>query len=184
MILKVDFEKAYDTVSWNFLHYIMKVMGFRDKWRRWMETSVFNSAMSIIVNGNTIKDFKFERGLSQGDPLSPFIFVLATKVLTRLTNKAKEIGDYNGFCLNANEEVNIMQFADDTILVADGNNDNLWSMKALLHGFEMISGLKVNFHKSKLCRICVGDWLMEGALNFLACDIDEIPFKFLGVKVG
>ncbi|XP_058764573.1 uncharacterized mitochondrial protein AtMg00310-like [Vicia villosa] len=56
-------------------------------------------------------------------------------------------------------------------------------MKAILRGFEMVFVLKVNFHKSKLYGIGVGDWLMETTSNFLACDIEEIPFKFLGVKV-
>lgn len=61
MNFKVDFEKAYDLVSWNFLRYIMKRMGFGDKWRRWMEASIFSSTMSLIVNGSTTKDFFVER---------------------------------------------------------------------------------------------------------------------------
>ncbi|XP_058742007.1 uncharacterized mitochondrial protein AtMg01250-like [Vicia villosa] len=160
MILKVDFEKYYDSISWNFMRYVMKNMGFGEKWKKWLEASVFSSTMSIIVNGSIIKDFKVERGLRKGDPLSPFIFVLATEVLTRLTYKALEIGEFHGFRFNAYEEVSIMQHADDTILAADGNSDNLWSMKTILRGFEVVSGLKVNFHKSKLYEIGVGDWLM------------------------
>lgn len=126
----------------------------------------FQQHMSIIMNGSTTKDFIVERGLRQGDPLSPFIFVLAMAVLMRLTYKAMKIGDFHGFSFNATEEVYTLQHEDNTILVADGNNDNLWSMKAILRGFEMVSSLKVNFHKSKLYGIGVGDWLMEWGSNF------------------
>lgn len=99
-------------------------------------------------------------------------------------NKAVEIGSFKGFRFILTKEVNILQFADGTILVADDNSDNVWSMKEILRAFEMMFGLKVNFHKSKVYGIQISDWLMEASLSFLACDIDEPPFKFLGVKVG
>lgn len=68
---------------------------------------------------------------------------------------------------------------DDTIIVADGNSDNLWMMKAILRGFELMTGLKINFIKSKLYGIKVSDWLIESASSFLNCDVDSLPFKYL-----
>lgn len=77
-----------------------------------------------------------------------------------------------------------MKYVDDTILVADGSSDNLWMTKAILRGFELMTGLKINFLKSKVYDINVSDWHMDAALSFLNCDVDSLPFKYLGVKFG
>lgn len=101
-----------------------------------------------------------------------------------LMNKAVEIGDFREFKIDEEDEVNILKFADDTIIMADGCSDNLWNMKAILRGFEMMPRLNVNFHKSKLYGVQVGDWVSEAALSFLSFDTDRLPFKILGVKIG
>ncbi|XP_058757399.1 uncharacterized protein LOC131630652 [Vicia villosa] len=75
-------------------------------------------------------------------------------------------------------------FADDTILVVEGSSDNIWVMKSILRWFEMMSGLRINFHKSRIYGVQVSDWLLEAASNFLSCDIDHLPFKYLGVNFG
>lgn len=64
-LFKVDFEKAYDKVSWSFLCFMMKKMGFRDVWLRWMEDFIFTSDISVMVNDSPTKEFKVERGLRQ-----------------------------------------------------------------------------------------------------------------------
>ncbi|XP_058742235.1 uncharacterized protein LOC131614691 [Vicia villosa] len=93
-LLKVDFEKAYDSVSWDYVRFVLKEMGFGDKWLRWMDESVFKSFMSILVNGSPTKDFEVHKGLRQGDPLSPFLFVLVMEGLTALVRKSVELGDF------------------------------------------------------------------------------------------
>lgn len=157
VLLKVDVEKAYDYVSWNFLRFVFHKMGFGERWIRWMEGSVFSSSVSFIINGSTTKDFKVERVLLQGDPLSPFLCVLVMEALTTLVKKIVEMGDFKGFKYNEEEEVNLLQFAGDTILIMGGSCENLWSIKAILRGFEMMTSLKINFHKSKIYGLKVGD---------------------------
>lgn len=75
LILKVDFEKAYDSVDWSFLEYMMKRVGMCDKWVRWMKACVFEGNMSILVNGCPTEEINVQRGLKQGDPLAPFLFL-------------------------------------------------------------------------------------------------------------
>ncbi|GAU12446.1 hypothetical protein TSUD_229800 [Trifolium subterraneum] len=130
MLLKVDFERAYDTVNWRFLERMMIKMGFAEGWLKWMRACIFESSMSILVNGSPTDDFKVFRGLRQG------------------------------------------------------TWDNLWTIKSVLRGFELVSGLKINFMKSKLYGINVDDRFLEAGSSFLSCRSDVIPFKFLGIPTG
>lgn len=75
--LKVDYEKAYDSVSQNHLIFLLNEMGFSAKWIKWMEACVFSSSMPLLVNGSVTNDFNMEKGLRQWDPLSLFLFVIA-----------------------------------------------------------------------------------------------------------
>ncbi|XP_058726223.1 uncharacterized protein LOC131597549 [Vicia villosa] len=94
LLFKVDFEKAYDKANWEFLRSMMIRMGFGEVWISWMQALVFTSHMSVMVNGSPTKEFKVERGLRQGDPISPFLFVIVAEGLKGLVNKAVENGDF------------------------------------------------------------------------------------------
>nr|GEX27833.1 RNA-directed DNA polymerase, eukaryota [Tanacetum cinerariifolium] len=81
LIFKVDFEKAYDSVRWDYLDEILRKFGFGDKWCKWIQCCFKSSRGSILVNGSPTKEFDFGRGLKQGDPLSSFIFILVMESL-------------------------------------------------------------------------------------------------------
>ncbi|XP_058754722.1 uncharacterized protein LOC131627879 [Vicia villosa] len=119
LLFKVDFEKAYDKVNWEFLRTMMRKMGFGEIWIRWMNALAFTSHMSVLVNGSPTKEFKVEKGLRQGDPISPFLFVIVVEGLKGLVNKAVENGDFAGFTFNRRCSKDVLQFADDTLLVGD-----------------------------------------------------------------
>ncbi|PNX81845.1 cysteine-rich receptor-like protein kinase [Trifolium pratense] len=184
LLFKVDFERAYDTISWNYLERLMLKMGFADRWMKWMKACIFNSSMSVLINGSPTEDFTVGKGLRQGDPLSPFLFLIAAEGLTGMVNKAVDIGKFAGFMVNDSIQFQILQFADDTILMGDSSWDNIRTMKSILRGFELVSGLKINFVKSKLYGINVEANFLAAAASFLDCSHDSIPFKFLGIPVG
>lgn len=162
---KVDFEKAYDKVSWSFLRYMLFSMGFGDIWLRWTEAMVFSSHMLVMVNGSPTKEFLVEKGLRQGNPLSPSLFVITAE---GLINKLVDNENYAGFSINTRCFIDVLQFANDTLMVGDGSLSHLWAIKAVLRGFELISGLSINFNKSKLIGLNIDSRFLEVATTFFA----------------
>jgi hypothetical protein len=140
--------------------------------------------MSVLVNGSPTEDFIVGKGLRQGDPLSPFLFLIVAEGLTGLMSKAVESSLFHGYKVSNNISFHTLQFADDTILVGEGNWSNLWTIKTVMRSFELVSGLKVNFFKSKLYGINLDDNFLGAASSFLHCGVDSIPFRFLGIPVG
>ncbi|MCI19814.1 LINE-1 reverse transcriptase like, partial [Trifolium medium] len=118
---------------------MMIKMGFSEGWLKWIRTCIFQSSMSILVNGSPTEDFNVRRCLRQGDPLSPFLFLIVAEGLAGMMRRAVEIGRFKGFHVNDNIQFQILQFADDTILMGEGVWDNLRTIKVLLRSFELVS---------------------------------------------
>lgn len=72
LVLKVNFAKAYDFVDWDYLFEMMRLMNFSSKWVEWIKECVFTASANVLVNGSPSGDFRLERGIRQGDPLSPY----------------------------------------------------------------------------------------------------------------
>jgi hypothetical protein len=185
LIFKVDFEKAYDSVEWSFLEYMLGRFEFCSKWKEWIRACVFAGSMSVLVNGSPSEEINIQRGLKQGDPLAPFLFLLVAEGLGGVMKKGVELNRFHGFRVGgSNVVVSHLQYADDTLCVGEASITNLWALKAILRGFEMSSGLKVNFSKSSLMGINVPLDFMTVASTFLNCKIGSVPFKYLGLPVG
>jgi hypothetical protein len=90
MLFKVDFEKAYDSVDWGYLDEVMKKMAFPVLWRKWIKECVSTATASVLVNGSPTEEFPMQRGLRQGDPLSPFLFLLAAEGMNVLMSSVVE----------------------------------------------------------------------------------------------
>ncbi|RVW62473.1 putative mitochondrial protein [Vitis vinifera] len=100
VVFKIDFEKAYDHVKWDFLDHVLEKKGFSSKWRSWMRGCLSSVSYAILVNGNAKGWVKAARGLRQGDPLSPFLFTIVADVLSRMLLKAEERNLLEGFRVN------------------------------------------------------------------------------------
>lgn len=148
MLLKVDFEKTYDLVSWDFLDYMLGRMGFSNKWRSWIRACLISASVSILVNGSPTKEFSVSKGLCQGDPMAPFLFLIVAEGLDGLIKKAVSLGLYEPYVINNNwEEVAVshVQYADDTIMrnLLSFNLSLLgkWRWKLLTEGEGLGAGL-------------------------------------------
>ncbi|XP_058726307.1 uncharacterized protein LOC131597639 [Vicia villosa] len=107
-------------------------MGFGVKWMNWMELLIFNSKMSVLINGSPTKEFIVHKGLRQDDPLSLFLFVLVAEGLTGLVKQYIEVGEFQRFDIKDSCWVDILQFADDTLIVGDGNWKHSRAMKVVV----------------------------------------------------
>lgn len=136
---------------------------------RWMKACTFKSFMYILINSNPTKDFKVGRWLRQGDPLSHFLFVLVVEGLTGLISKATVRGEIDGFRVEECLKVEIIQFTDNTLFIGSRGWKNLWCIKAVLRGFDLITGLSVNFQKSRFIGINVSHHFLTTTSDFLAC---------------
>ncbi|XP_040869025.1 secreted RxLR effector protein 78-like [Glycine max] len=109
MVFKLDFEKAYDLVSWGFLNYMMMKMGFCERWRKWIHGCLSSATISMLINGSTTREFVPERGLRQGDPLAPFLFNIAAEGLTGLMRTAVSKNLFSSYKVGKQkEEINIL----------------------------------------------------------------------------
>ena len=88
---KIDLEKAYDHVDWDFIDYMLGKFGFGAAWKPWMRECISYTSFSVLVNGSPSRLFRASRGLRQGDPLSPFLFTLVIEALGSLLSKAKDM---------------------------------------------------------------------------------------------
>jgi hypothetical protein len=184
-ILKVDFEKAYDSVDWGFLDYMLQRFGFSQKWRAWMRACVCTGNMSVLVNGSPTGEISIKRDLKQGDPLIQLLFLLVAEGLGSLMRKVVEQNRFKPFWVGGEEvPISILQYADDTLCISEATVDNLWALKTILRGFEMASGLKVNFWKSCLVGVNVPEEFLYIATGLLNCRRGHMPIKYLGLPVG
>ncbi|XP_025617242.1 uncharacterized protein [Arachis hypogaea] len=132
-IVKLDFQKAYERVRWSFVDIVLQKMGIRLRWRTWVKECVTTASMSVLINGSPTKPFKMERGLRQGDPLSPFLFVLVVDILHRMVGEAVRNGRISPLLVGRdNIELSHLQFADDTILFCPHETETLLNNKRLL----------------------------------------------------
>eukprot|EP00253_Pinus_taeda_P017769 PITA_17769 len=136
MIMQLDIAKAYDKVNWIYIKKVLTTFGFDHNWVRWVMALVTSSSFSILVNGSPSELFLPSRGLRQGDPLSPFLFILMMEGLGRSMKHARVIGKIQGLQLSKNGQVLTHQlFVDDTMLQGIPTVKEALAYKQILNDF-------------------------------------------------
>ncbi|GKV39565.1 hypothetical protein SLEP1_g47323 [Rubroshorea leprosula] len=181
-IFKADFENAYDCADWSFLDWMMSRFGFGVQWRGWIKECLSTARISVLVNGSPIEEFMMGKGLRQGNPLSPFMFLMIAEGLHGLVKKVETKGLIHGIDVGSKGlNISLLQFADDTVILGKANGENIFTVKIILRWFELMSGLRINFRKSSIVEFNVAQrWLTEAA-SVLRCGVGEIPFVYLGM---
>ena len=146
LLLLVDFEKAFDSVSWSFLNNCLKKLGFGRDFMRWI--TLFNTEIyaSVLQCGFLSSRINIERGCRQGDPIAPYLFIICSQILTILIDQNKRIKGLEIM----DTEIKITQFADDPSIFLDGTEGSLRQALNILEIYGNYSGLKMNKDKSEL----------------------------------
>ena len=151
MAIKLDMSKAYDRVEWPYLEAVMGKMGFNEKWIKLLMLCVTTVSYSILVNGEPKGLIHPTRGIRQGDPISPFLFLLCTEGLHGLISKAASQGDIKGYSLcRTSPRLTHLLFADDSLLFCRSTNQECQRILEILDTYEKCSGQKINKSKTTI----------------------------------
>ncbi|GKA29337.1 putative RNA-directed DNA polymerase, eukaryota, reverse transcriptase zinc-binding domain protein [Tanacetum coccineum] len=185
LIFKVDFEKAFDSVSWKYLDFVLISLGFGSKWRTWIRACLNSSRASVLINGSPTSKFSIKRGLRQGDPLSPFLFILVMEGLHCAISNAVNSGLIRGVKIGSSDIIlSHLFYADDVVITTEWNARDLDNIIRVLHVFYLASGLKINIHKSNIYGIGVSNEEVSIMATSTGCAPGSLPFTYLGLPIG
>ena len=186
VLCKLDIEKAYDQINWNFLTSVLFKMGFKEKWLGWIKWCISTASFSVMLNGSPEGFFRGLKGLRQGDPLSLYLYVLRMEAFSLLVDKATEGGFIYGYKFKRRNDterhITHLLFVDDTLVFC---KDKEYQMAHLswLAWFEALSRLRINLDKSSL--LPMGRVENEENLPLeLGCKIASLPVEYLGLPLG
>ena len=149
LILLVDFEKAFDSLSWEYIKNSLKKLNFGENFIKWILIFQKSSNSRIILNGHLSEPFTLKQGCRQGDPTSPYLFIICSEFLTLTFTESMEV---TGIKVH-NREHRLSQYTDDTSVFLSASERNLKAALKILHWFHQKSGLKININKTKVIRI-------------------------------
>ncbi|GJR83550.1 hypothetical protein Tco_0154335 [Tanacetum coccineum] len=181
---KVDIQKAYDTVDWDFLKTILEAFGFHSRMIGWIMECVATTSFSLSINGVLHGYFKGKRGLRQGDPISPYLFTLVMEVLTlMLQRRVRDSGAFTFHRYCSEMDLINLCFADDLFLFAHGDVDSARVIMEALDEFKLASGLTPSIPKSTAYFCNVLNYIKISILHIMPFEEGRLPVKYLGVPL-
>ncbi|XP_026419847.1 uncharacterized protein LOC113315813 [Papaver somniferum] len=189
LALKMDMSKAFNRLEWSFLLDILKQFGFSEKFRQFISQCISTTHIEVMLNGSPTTSFKTTRRIRQGDPLSPYLFILAMESFSRFLPHCEATGKLTGMKISRSApKTNHLLFADDCILFCKANDAQVQKLLSVIHQFSICLGQLINFNKStvffssnlspKACQNISGD-LQVRSLNISDEKYLGIPF-FVG----
>lgn len=139
----VGFEKAYDSINLDYLVEMLGHLNFPVRWIQWIKECVTTVSANVLVNGSPSGEFRLERGIRQGDPLSPYLYLVVAEGLNALMVKAGKEGLIAPATVGRDKVVvSHLQYVDDTLFVLEGYENNAKALRYLFKNFEVIFSLK------------------------------------------
>jgi hypothetical protein len=177
LLLCLDFEKAFDSLSWAFMFKVLKAYGCGPDFCKWIKTFYSDIKSTVMVNGNVTSWFHVQRGCRQGDPISSYLFIMCVEIMAIMIRQNKEI---KGIVIGKNEN-KISQYADDTELTLEGDEHSFIQAIDTIQLFGKVSGLKLNTDKS--CAVWLGSKKNSKTVYMphLHMEWNPLKFKILGI---
>ena len=180
IILKLDFEKAFDTVDHDLIYNMQKHLGFPDRWIGWVRQIMETATSAVLLNGTPGKFFQCKRGVRQGDPMAPYLFNIAMDFLPRWISSlssARFLEPPFPGCRTC------LTYADDTLFLLLPTVQQLERLKLILHIFARLSSLTVSLSKSELLITNCGYELVQQMAAIIECKAASFPIKYLGLPL-
>ncbi|KAL0349525.1 UNVERIFIED_CONTAM: hypothetical protein Sradi_4101700 [Sesamum radiatum] len=184
VVFKLDMAKAYDRVSWEFIYQVLRRKGFPQCWIDLVANAVSHCWFSVLVNGEHAGFFHSTRGLRQGDPLSPALFVLATDYLSRGLDRLFAAHPTMYYQAPSRIWVSHLAYAEDLMIFTTTFHQNMELLRDFLRAYEQVSGQLINGLKSSFIVGCQVSSLQTQAVQYvLGYQLKHLPVMYLGVPL-
>jgi hypothetical protein len=177
LILKLDLKKAYDCINWDFLRLTLLQTGFSLTTTNWIMSCVISASFAVLINGETSPFFQSGRGLRQGCPLSPLLFILVMEGLSLLLKKGQVEGKLSGVKVSRIVKILHLFFVDDVLIMTKASIQEWKEINDLLKIFCSASGMKVNLTKSTFHYFGIQGEILE---KFK----EAFPYNFVDLSEG
>ncbi|KAJ8435083.1 hypothetical protein Cgig2_033623 [Carnegiea gigantea] len=180
-LLKIDIQKVFDFVHWGFLEDMLTALRFAKVFITWIMSCVTSVSFSLHINGQSTGEFPGRKGLKQGDPLSPLLFVISKEYLSRLRHKHSVNFKFHPHCKSL--QLTHLMFADDLIIFCKADAPTIQHIMSTLNVFHECAGLKANMMKSQMVVGGCSPQLQDKCLQLTGFTETTFPLKYLGVPI-
>ncbi|KAK4394248.1 LINE-1 retrotransposable element O protein [Sesamum angolense] len=184
VVYKLDMAKAYDRVQWQFLYNVLRKMGFNEKWIQLVKNCIEQCWFSVLVNGDKAGFFSSSRGLRQGDPISPLLFIILAEYLARGLDQLFHRNQALRYNSKGGSDVNHLSFADDIIIFSNASRRSIRKTVDFLDSYQRISGQLINIGKSSFI---VGNkcssLIKQRIQNITGFVSQSLPLTYLGTPL-
>ena len=185
MLLNLDLSKDFDKLSWKYMKELLLAFGFNKDWVSWIMNLISSTFFSILVNGVPSQPISPSRGIRQGEPLSPFLFVIMAEGLGRYIMASIQNGSLQGLPLHGLQPTaSHSQFVDDTLLMNTPTVQEAIKLSSILSDFSEASGTTFNLAKSKLFFFNSPVAIQQHLSQLLNTHIFTMPSRYLGFPLS
>jgi hypothetical protein len=184
MLLKLDLSKSFDKISWDYMQEMLLAFGFDKLWVTWILNLTSSAFFSILINGAPSRPFSPSRGIRQGDPLSPFLFIIMAEGLSLSIHAA--VANNLLTCLplhGISPPISHSQFVDDTLLMGTPTAREANSLLSILQTFSKALGLDCNKDKSQIFFFNMPPLIQHHVSDILGFNRSSLPSKYLGIPL-